>query len=310
MPEGYTHVRCARAAAKLSGVEPAHAAAFAAGANGPDALFCFEAWKSGRRRRADLPKLGARMHEERTGAFLQSLVRRAATPLQKSYVLGFLCHYATDCTVHPYVVMITEPGQLYGKKGGHGYFEIALDSFLHAHDTGDAAVPSAHSCPHLTGAALAEVGALLQACIAETYGIQLTREVLADTFHHTYWLRRLFISRTGIKRALFWLLEPLFGGRGVITGHVSPARLRGSRPKDKRKLPAGWKNPFTGEQVGEGLPALLQKAERRSAAYMLGAEGYWQGKVTGPQLWELLGSAAYLSGLPDEQSSLGPARPL
>ena len=139
MPEGYTHIRTARAAARLANIEPADGAAFDCGANGPDMLFCYRVWRKSARRGEDLPKIGDRLHGENTGAFLQALLENAKTPAQQSYAMGFLCHYAADCALHPYVVMITKPGAAYGMPGGHGYFEIALDSFLHQKDTGKSA---------------------------------------------------------------------------------------------------------------------------------------------------------------------------
>ena len=89
-------------------------------------------WKSKAKRRYDLPALGDRMHEEATGAFLCSLVRHVKTGAQIEYALGFLSHYAADTVLHPYVVAMCQSGQPYAGKGGHGYFEIALDSTLHA----------------------------------------------------------------------------------------------------------------------------------------------------------------------------------
>src|SRR5699024_7775783 len=117
-------------------------AAFAIGANGPDALFCFEVWKPARKRRYDLPALGNRMHEENTGAFLKSLVTHVRTQAQIDYTLGFLSHYAADTVLHPYVVALCQPGMPYAGPGGHGYFEIALDTTLHAEDTGVSVVPA------------------------------------------------------------------------------------------------------------------------------------------------------------------------
>ena len=120
MPEGYTHVRTARKAAETIHYKIQCPAAFAAGANGPDSFFCFEIWKKRAKRRYDLPGLGNRMHEDKT---------------------GFLSHYAADTVVHPFICAMCAPGQPYAGKGGHGYLEIALDSTLHAEDTGSALVP-------------------------------------------------------------------------------------------------------------------------------------------------------------------------
>lgn len=305
MPEGYTHVRTANRAAALAQLEIAHPAAFACGANGPDIFFCYRAWKSGEKRGENLPELGSRMHDENTGAFLRALVKYAATPAQRSYALGFLSHYAADCTVHPYVVCVTGEGGPYAGPGGHGYFEIAVDSFLHEQDTGKAAVPVDDTTPRLAGAALAEVGALLQKSLREAFGVTVSREALADTFWHTRALRRMFISRFRIKYALFWLVEPAFGGRGAVTGHITPARLVGTGKHPKGSLPCPWTHPFTGEEQTDDLNALLEKAEKRSAAYLLAAKGYWDGRLSMEKLSTLLGSASYLSGLADERSCPG-----
>ena len=268
MPEGYTHVRTAAKAAVAIHYKIQCPAAFAAGANGPDSFFCYEVWKKRAKRHYDLPGLGNRMHEEKTGAFLRSLCANVKTRPQVEYTLGFLSHYATDTVVHPFVCAMCEKGQPYGKKGGHGYLEIALDSTLHAEDTGSSLVPVEDVSPLPTGEELADITALLHTCLLETYGEDIPVEYLADAFWHTYKLRGIFPSKHGVRRAFFWLVEPLFGGRGFITGHVSPRQL------DKR-LPDEWTDPFTGEHAaaprgfaqrtvyGRGFALLDEQADPR-----------------------------------------------
>ena len=301
MPEGYTHLRVARRAASFADIPIEDEAAFGCGANGPDMLFCYRAWRAAESRGEDLPAIGERLHNENTGAFLRWMVRHARGPVQRSYALGFLSHYAADCTLHPYVAFLCEEGQPFHRRGGHGYFEIGLDSDLHQRDTGRPQVPVDDSTPKLTGAKLAAVGALLQGAIRAALGVAVSREALADAFFHTRALRRLFVSRFRIKYALFWLVEPAFGGRGAVTAHITPARLPGGRGKGPG-LPCPWQNPFTGRRETDDLETLLQKAETRSAAYMLAARGSWEGKLTLEQFSALIGSASYLSGLPDEAS--------
>ena len=232
MPEGYTHVRIAQKAAHAIHYKLQCPAAFAAGANGPDSFFCYEVWKKGQNRTYNLPLLGNRMHEDKTGAFLLALLHHTHTQAQIEYTLGFLCHYAADTVMHPYVVFVSSPGQPYGMKGGHGYFEIALDSTLHAEDTGVSEVPADDSSPVPVGQDLAEIAALLHQCILEVYGQDISVEALADSFYYTNRLRRLFTSRHGVRRAFYWVLELFFGGRGFITGHVSPAHLKLNLPED------------------------------------------------------------------------------
>ena len=198
MPEGYTHVRTARKAAETIHYKIQCPAAFAAGANGPDSFFCFEIWKKRAKRRYDLPGLGNRMHEEKTGAFLRSLCANVKTRPQVEYTLGFLSHYAADTVVHPFICAMCAPGQPYAGKGGHGYLEIALDSTLHAEDTGSALVPVDDVSPLPTGEELADITALLHTCLLETYGEDIPVEYLADAFWHTYRLRGHFTSRSAI----------------------------------------------------------------------------------------------------------------
>ena len=294
MPEGYTHVRTARKAADALHYKIQCDAAFRAGANGPDILFCYEIWKPARKRHYDLPALGSRMHEDRTGAFLRSLCSHVRTRAQIEYALGFLSHYAADTVMHPFVCAMSAEGQPYGGRGGHGYLEIALDSTLHAEDTGDAAVPAAEVSPLPTGVQMGDVVTLLHRCLLETYGEDVPAEYLSDALYHLYRLRGLFVSRRGVRRALFRLAEPLFGGRGVITGHVSPACLR--------DLPDRWIDPFTGREHTGGVFALLPQAQARSETYMSAALQYWMGAITAQQFARVIGSMSYSQGRETERS--------
>lgn len=295
MPEGYTHIRTARRAAEAVRYKIKCPAAFAAGANGPDTFFSYQAWKPARKRLYDLPALGRRLHNEKTGPFLRSLVNHVRTVPQIEYAMGFLSHYAADTVVHPYVEALCRPGMPYAQKGGHGYFEAALDTLLHEQDTGSAAVPAADSAPALAGEALADIANLLHTCLQEVYDLDVPVEYLADSFYHNTKLRGLFPSRFGVRRAFYWLVEPLFAGRGYITGHVTPRKL-------KNDLPADWTDPFSGEEHHEDIFTLLAKAQSRSEKFMAATILAWGGQLPGPALAEQLGSMSYLEGRPTAES--------
>lgn len=291
MPEGYTHIRTARRAAHAIHYKPQCPDAFAAGANGPDIFFCYQAWKKAAARTYDLPELGRRMHEEDTGAFLLSLIRHTRTQAQIEYTLGFLCHYAADTVLHPYVVFVSGPGQPYARRGGHGYFEIALDSTLHAEDTGRKEVFANDASPMPVGTALADIAVLLHTCIREVYGLDVSVEALADAFYCTNRLRGIFVSRFGVRRAFYWLVESFFGGRGFLTGHVSPAKL-------KLNLPEDWSDPATGAAHHGTVFDLLQDAQHRCELFMTAALGSWLGRLEPGVLERTLGSMSYTTGQP------------
>ena len=300
MPEGYAHVRTAKRAAEALHIALQYPAAFALGANGPDALFCYEVWKPAKKRLYDIPGLGGRMHEEKTGLFLQNLIAGVTTRAQLEYALGFVSHYAVDTVVHPYVCALCEPGMPYAGRGGHGYFEIALDSTLHEADTGSAAVPAGDTSPLMVGEELAEVCTQLHAALLATYGEDVPVEYLADAFHQLTVLRRHFTSRHGIKRRLAGVAERFIGGKGFITGHISPQKL-------KQDLPDVWTQPFTKAPMTGDAFTLLQEGQKRSEVYMTALLGCKMGKLSTERLAELLGSMSYLQGIPTAASAEGAA---
>ncbi len=289
MPEAYAHVRTAKRAAQAVRYKIKCPQAFAAGANGPDAFFCFEGWKPADKRLYDLPKLGHRMHHEKTGSFLCSLVAHAGTAPQVEYTLGFLSHYATDTVVHPYVVAVCQPGMPYEEEGGHQYFEAALDTLLHEQDTGDGMVPPEDSAPMLAGDALADIANLLKTCIQEVYGPEIPVEYLADSFYYNTKLRGLFATRSRGRKAFYSFAESTFAKRGYITGHVTPTPI-------KPDLPNTWTDPFTGEEKSGDVFALLEQAQHRSEKYMAAAILTWAGQQSRADLAEQLGSLCYLEG--------------
>ncbi len=305
MPEGFTHVTLAKQAAEHAGWVILDQAAFAAGANGPDSFFAFEAWKSAPDRRYDLAGLGNRMHCERTGAFLRALCKEAKSQSQLDYFMGFLAHYAIDTTVHPFVNAVTQKGQLYGKKRGHGYFEIALDSYVCKRYAKKPDFDIDDISPKLIGTSLAEVVGQLERALSETYEISVPREYIVDAFFDTRRIRSLFRSRFGFKRFFFWLIEPLFGGRGALTTHVHPRRLRGITAKERQKkkaLPNPWTDPTTGEVHQESLHQLLKRAALRTAEIY----DALLNPVASTHFWDVLGSYDYETGTETPESTFDP----
>lgn len=81
-----------------------HPAAFRWGLQGPDPLFFHKVYRG-----SPLHQTGARLHEEKTDAlfavFAESVNRLtgSAHHIAAAYFYGFLCHYALDSTLHPYI---------------------------------------------------------------------------------------------------------------------------------------------------------------------------------------------------------------
>lgn len=307
MPEAYTHIRIARRARALlsaTGADslmdgPGLTVAYEMGAQGPDPLFAFHILSA--RKPYPMAQLGGRIHAAQCGRFLRALVFRAYSPVQRAYTLGFLTHYAADAALHPYVEAMAREGQPFGMQEGHGFCEVAMDSYFHEKDGLGAAVQGDDAAPALVTDALAEVCALLHACVLEVYGEDVPVEHLADAFHDFRWLHgSIFVSKHGGKRALVWLAERLVLRRpGYGLSHMTPAK------QPPAGFPTDWADPATGARhEGEGPDALCEAAAADACALCKAAAAYWQGAADKAQLAVALGDRSFSTGqlsLPAEE---------
>ncbi|MBR2548015.1 MAG: zinc dependent phospholipase C family protein [Eubacterium sp.] len=83
--------------------------AFHVGVLGPDPFFFYRFFLPPFRNGVD--QRGTIMHHEKCREFLMEMTRRFCSPEEKNhrqfaYLAGFLCHYALDSTVHPYINML------------------------------------------------------------------------------------------------------------------------------------------------------------------------------------------------------------
>lgn len=291
MPECYTHVHIATQALMRSGNTVASYPAFMAGACGPDVLYMYRAWKA--RPKPDLPQLAERMHREQTGDFLCALVQNATTPAQQSYVLGFVTHYTTDCTLAPYIAAMSQDGYPYAGRGGQRELEAALDSHIYYSIFHTRFVPLHAATPVLVTDALAQVATLLQAALGEVYGLNIPLIALADAFHDNLIVRRWLADRTGVRRPLVGIVDARRPGRPG-----GPIGLCRQPAKRLRRLLPSWTNPYNQKAMTLSLQDLLRLAERTGAICITAAMRFWLGTLDADKLADVLGDNDYRSGLP------------
>lgn len=290
MPEAYTHIRIARAARAQSHVGVSSTAAYEMGANGPDPLFAYQVLSA--RRAHPLPELGARIHDEQCGRFLRTMIFAAVTAAQRSYVLGFLTHYAADSVLHPYIAFQCGAGGQFHVPEGHGFCEVAMDTMFYRQDHGKAAVPAQAVAPRLTPQELAEVVQLLHEAILRVFEADIPNEALADCFHDFTLLHRIFYSPHGGKRMLVRLAERLVLRRpGYGLSHMTPA------PLPEGGFAAQWENPFTHTRHDAGPGQLCEEAVWLAAGYLKAAAAYWEGRSIKEALAVAIGDRSYSTGL-------------
>ncbi len=148
MPAMITHYLLGRRMLPLSGL-PAikRQDAFLLGNQGPDLLYFFRAypWLPGK---PGLP-LGNALHEVQPSTLME-LLREilSQTPTEdyaivRSYIQGFLCHYAADRLIHPFVcywqeqLKMLRPEYATDDNPYHYYIESALDTLFLHHENGE-----------------------------------------------------------------------------------------------------------------------------------------------------------------------------
>ncbi len=302
MPEAYTHIRIAHAARVQSEIGVPSIPAYEMGANGPDPLFAYRVFSSARP--YPLPELGSRIHREQCGRFLRTMIFAAVTAAQRSYVLGFLTHYAADAILHPYVSFQCGAGGQFSGPEGHGFCEVAMDTLFYRQDHGKGAVPANAVVPKLAPQELAEIVQLLHEAILRVFEADIPHEALADCFHDFYMLHRIFCSPHGGKRILVRWVERLVLRRpGWGLSHMTPAPL----PKDG--FASRWENPFTHIWRDAGPGQLCEEAAWLAAGYLRAAAAYWEGCSIRESLAMAIGDRSYATGLLSEPAPAAAAAP-
>ncbi len=200
--------------------------AFLWGAQGPDFFFChrYLPWMRGR----SLSAYGGKIHRakpsETLGIFRQ-LLHEHPQPAYRSYVWGFLCHYALDSIAHPYINARSvewasqRPPQTPGTM--HGEIEAALDAIYLRNQTGQLSsslslgsmFPNAKTTQE-------QMARLYQPLLHQLFGVDASEAELIQCCRDTHLVFSLITDRTGIKMRLFERIER--NKPHTISSHIVP----------------------------------------------------------------------------------------
>ncbi len=231
MPACITHNLFAQNVLKeVSQPEGFDPALFLWGAQGPDYLFChrYLPWMHGR----SLMEYGYRLHAVKpsvTLGLMRDFLRENPEPEYRSYVMGFLCHYALDSTAHPYVnawadaFAAERPPQT--RSTMHGEIESALDAIVLRHETGQlpSEVPLGKMYPK-DRAALGRMARLYQPLLKKLFQVEATQAELIQAGLDIHLVFSLLTDRTGLKLRIVEALEK--GKPHKISCHIVPLTER------------------------------------------------------------------------------------
>lgn len=221
--------------APAQGAAACRPACFFWGCQGPDPLFYRKILLG-----SPLHKLGNRMHSEKTDELFAALSRAVrdlsgdAQEIAAAYFYGFVCHYALDSEIHPYVYcrqvqFCTENPKL-SASAVHSRIESDIDYLLYERACHR---PITEFDPEeryqLSPVEQAVLSVMLHAVLKTVYGADVSTHELRRSFAEmTSWESFLYSESRAVYRGAK-KAEALLGRGALLTGHRSSSARCGMR---------------------------------------------------------------------------------
>ena len=291
MPDSFAHKINADNGRTLANYVPRCEEAFILGSNGSDPFFFHSTQRIFKK--SLLPKLGHRMHREKTGLFLQNLFKLAQTEVQKDYCLGFLCHYAMDSVMHPYIEYITSTyGLPFAIANGHGFFESALDSKLSFEKNNTYAAHPDEYFPYIEKMYLTQIITLLKRAIETTYPeVSFPHHTYMQSFKDFKKVKSWLYSETGTSSVIVKSVEGILGAStGLFSCHCQPCML----PIEDVKI---WERQAVNVFCSSTIKELMEISDQMSADYIKIGNLYFSGIYSSCEFLEDIGNKSYITGV-------------
>lgn len=235
--------------------------AFHWGLQGPDPLF----YGGG-----ELSRCGSRLHQRKPEKLFRLLFLQAShargrrREILVSYLLGFLCHYAADARLHPYIYCLehrlrkARPQKWWDSL--HGEIECRMDEELYRCRAQKSITGFSPDDYRLAPQTLAALCRLYHALLYGVLSIRVHPARIAGAFRRCLQVSRLvYTSPARIGRPMLELLEHAAGRPGVFSSHIKLSKNRGGDILNLRH--AAWKNLSQPElERSESVPELFELA--------------------------------------------------
>lgn len=234
------------------------AEAFLLGNQGPDPLFYVAADP----RYTGFSQLGSTIHRARPAEFIVALKAAVSSlpphqrPWGRAYVLGFLCHYELDRTVHPLVYSQVNALCAAGVEGlgdearseVHAVIETELDELVLTCKRGETVASFNPAVAVLKGspALLSALSSLYARAVRDAFDLDVPANLFAAAVRAQRTAQRVLYSPQGWKRTALGAAERLVRPHSMLAALSHRAAERTATPyanADHRP----WENPFTGE---------------------------------------------------------------
>lgn len=251
--------------------------AFLLGNQGPDPLFYARANPT----IMEFGRFGSTMHATNTNEMLAAfhdaldVLTEDEKPVGRAYLLGFLCHYLLDSTVHPlvyaYEYELCDAGVdgLSRKDGNevHALIESELDEVaLYVHTGKTVASYKTHKeILQASDETLNIIGKMYSYMAVMAYQRSMTVDVFRKSVKAFRLVQSIFYSQTGTKRSLLGRVEELARPYSFYRA-MSHRAVEASECAFDNHEHKEWINPFTGEASSASVHELIEQAQSRVSA--------------------------------------------
>lgn len=260
--------------ASFIGETPEQRFAFLLGNQGPDPLFYARANPS----ISEFASFGSTMHAVNTDAMLIAfhdaldVLSPDEKPIGRAYLLGFLCHYLLDSTVHPLVYAnqyaLCDAGvEGLTRKDGtevHAIIESEFDEVMLFKRTGKtvARFKPYKEILRASDETLTIIGKLYSYMAVTAYQRSMQIDVFRKSVKAFRLVQNVFYSRTGMKRSLIARVEELARPYSFYRSMSHRAIEAVECDFDNHKN-GDWVNPFTGKVSTTSFEELFNQAKDR-----------------------------------------------
>ena len=259
------------------GIDPEQRFAFLLGNQGPDPLFYARANPS----ISEFALLGSIMHSRDTDKILMAFHDALDTltpdekPVGRAYLLGFLCHYLLDSTVHPLVYAnqyaLCDAGVegLTRKNGNeiHAVIESEFDEVMLFKRTGKtvATFKPYKEILQANDETLTIIGKLYSYMAVMVFQRSMQIDVFRKSVKAFRLVQNVFYSRTGMKRSLLAHVEELARPYSFYRS-MSHRALEATECEFDNHEGNVWVNPCTKQESAASLDQLFDQAKARVGA--------------------------------------------
>lgn len=250
-------------------------------------------------------KIGSALHrakpEDIFNAFAE-YVRKNPDPTAKSYIYGFILHYALDRRCHPYIYAlekkITDSDKKIHHSSAHNRVEMGLDAYMLYQKSGTEYpyLFDSSKTIELSDREKDSTAKVLCYMIKRVLKKRISRSTVKRAINDTVRMQKLLRDKSGQLRILATVLETILGkaiGYYKFSAMIKP-RLWKNGEKYANIDNGMWINPFSKEKSNLSFEQLYIYALQESKDLLFGFEQTVSGKADAKDVTE---NISFLTGL-------------